>query len=147
MVTAAGVIVAVTAAVGLVGQAARGAQTVNSQRQPPTTRNASLDNAFFRCLDIQARSLVSPGQPVTLYGSNLADFVTLLQGVGSWVTIADSRSDAVAGLALRDHVSGPGACLGTVVVAVYTPPRHGVRVRVGSGASVPGNGPPPATPL
>lgn len=144
---AAGVVVVVAAGVGLVGQAARGAHTVNTQRQSPAERSASLNDAFFSCLDSQARSLVSPDQPVRLDASNLSDFIILLQGVGSWVTIADPRSDAVASLSLRNNVSGPGACLGTVVVAHYTPPRHGVSVRVGSGATVPGNGPPPTTPL
>jgi hypothetical protein len=96
---------------------------------------------------VQTHSLVSPGQPVLLDPSNLADFITLLKGVGSWVRIADPPSRAVATLSLRDDVPGSGACLGTQVVARYPGRRGGSTVRVGTGASVAGHGPPPAPPL
>jgi hypothetical protein len=105
-----------------------------------------LDDAFDHCLDVQARSLISPGEPI-VFDANLADLVTLIKGVGSWVTIADPASSAVVRLSLRNNVSGGGACLGTVVVATSTTPGHGVKVRLGSGSSVPGKGPPPAPPL
>jgi hypothetical protein len=136
----------IVALVGLGVQAVRGNRTVSVQRQAVTIHNAKLDDAFYRCIDIQARSLVSPGEPIVVTGS-LGDIVTLIKGVGSWVTIANPFSTAVARLSLRDNVTGAGACLGTVVVATYPHPRHGVTVRLGSGASVPGTGPPPAPPL
>jgi hypothetical protein len=142
-----GVVVLVGAMAGLVVQADRGNATVAVQLQPKTVHDAALDNAFYRCLDVQARSLVSPGEPVVLAPGNLADFITLLKGVGSWVTIADPPSTAVARLSLRDHVGGPGACLGTQVTARYPRRQGGFTVRVGTGASVPGQGPPPAPPL
>jgi hypothetical protein len=147
LVRLVGVVVLVGASAGLVVQASRGNATVAVQRQPKAVRDAALDNAFYRCLDVQARSLVSPGEPVALAPSNLADFITLLKGVGSWVTIADPPSTAVARLSLRDHVDGSGACLGTQVTARYPRRQGGFAVRVGTGASVPGQGPPPAPPL
>jgi hypothetical protein len=136
----------VVALAGLGVQAVRGNRTVGVQRQAITVHNAKLDDAFYRCLDIQARSLVSPSEPIVVTGS-LGDVVTLIKGVGSWVTIANPFSSAVARLSLRDNVKGGGACLGTVVIATYPKPRHGVTVRIGTGASVPGTGPPPAPPL
>ena len=78
---------------------------------------------------------------------DLGDLVTLLKGDGSWVTIANPPSTAVARISLRNNVAGDGTCLGTVVVATYAKPHDGVSVRVGSGSSVAGKGPPPAPPL
>lgn len=143
---AVAIIVVVVAVVAMTGQAVRGNRTVGIQRTAAVERNATLDNAFYHCLDVQARSLVSPGQPVELV-NDLADMVTLLKVVGSWVTVADPASSAVAQLSLRDNVKGKGACLGTVVVARFPGPGHSFTERVGTGASVPGNGPPPAPPL
>jgi hypothetical protein len=138
--------VLVVALVGLGVQAIRGNRTVGVQRQAVTIHNAMLDDSFYRCIDVQARSLVSPSQPVVITG-NLGDVVTLIMGVGSWVTIANPFSSASARLSLRDNVAGRHACLGTVVIATYLKPGHRSIVRVGSGASVPGHGPPPAPPL
>jgi hypothetical protein len=144
-----GLAVVVVAMVGLGVQAIRGNRTVNIQRSALTVHNAALDNAFYRCIDVQAHSLISPHEPI-LFSDNvadLADLVSMIKAVGSWVTIADPDSSAVAHLGLRDNVTGHGACLGTVVVATYSTPHHGVRTRIGSGASVPGQGPPPAPPF
>jgi hypothetical protein len=146
-VAVTGTAVLLLAVIGMTVQAYRGNSTVAVQRNAKTVHDAALDNAFYRCLDVQARSLVSPGQPVLIDPSNLADFITLLKGVGSWVRVADPPSSAVALLSLRDHVQGGGACLGTQVIARFPGPHHQVTVRVGSGDSVPGNGPAPAPPL
>jgi hypothetical protein len=136
----------VVAVLGLSVQAVRGNRTVSVQRSALTVHDAALDDAFYHCIDVQARSLVSPGEPVRLR-DDLGDLVTLIKGVGSWATFANPPSTAVAQLSLRDNVTGSGTCLGTVVFATYAKPRHGVRVRVGSGSSVAGKGPPPAPPL
>ncbi len=95
---------------------------------------------------MQTRSLVSPGEPIVFTGS-LGDIVTLIKGVGSWVTIANPFSSAVVQLSLRDDVRGPGACLGSVVIATYRTDvsrPHGAH-RIG-GQRV-RYGPPPAPPL
>jgi len=146
LVVAASLVVVVTT-VAMGAQAVRGNRTVAVQRDASTARDAALDNAFYHCLDVQTRSLISPGEPV-VFDDNLSDLVTMIKGVGSWVTIADPVSSAVARLSLRDGVTTGDRCLGTVVVATY-PSRggHAPVVRVGSGASVPGHGPPPAPPL
>jgi hypothetical protein len=138
--------VALVAVVALTGQAVRGNRTVGVQRTAVVERDAALDDAFYHCLDVQARSLVRPGEPLELR-DDLAHLVTLIKAVGSWVTIADPASSAVAQLSLRDGVKGNGACLGTVVVARFPGPGHSFTERVGTGASVPGTGPPPAPPL
>jgi hypothetical protein len=138
--------VALVAVVALTGQAVRGNRTVGVQRTAMVERDAALDDAFYHCLDVQARSLVRPGEPLELR-DDLAHLVTLIKAVGSWVTIADPASSAVAQLSLRDGVKDKGACLGTVVVARFPGPGHSFTERVGTGASVPGTGPPPAPPL
>lgn len=147
VVAVTGTIVVLAALAGLGQQAMAGNRMVSTQTDATSMRNAALEDAFYHCLDVQAHSLVSPGQPVTIDTRSFANFVTLLQGVGSWVTIAEPPSTTVARLSLRNDTSGPGACLGTVVVAHYTQPRRGIVVRIGSGATVPGHGPPPPTPL
>jgi hypothetical protein len=146
VVVAVGLGVLAVALAGLGVQAIRGNRTVGVQRQAITIHNATLDDSFYRCIDVQAHSLVSPSQPVVITG-NLGDVVTLIKGVGSWVTIANPFSSASARLSLRDNVTGRHACLGTVVIATYPKPGRRPVVRVGSGASVPGHGPPPAPPL
>ena len=144
VVVAAAIVVVTIPGLGV--QAVRGNRVVAVQRDAHTIHNALLDDAFYHCLDVQARSLISPGEPI-VFDADLGDLVTLIKGVGSWVTIADPASSAVVRLSLRNNVSGGGACLGTVVVATFTTPGHGVKVRLGSGSSVPGKGPPPAPPL
>lgn len=147
VVTVAGVLVAVVALVALVGQAVRGERTVGAQLSAPAVHDAAVDDAFYRCLDIQAHSLVRPGQTVALRTDNLADVVTMIKGFGAWVTVADPASSADVVLTLRNGPAAPGTCLGTRVVATTTGP-GGVRVvRLGTGAGVPGQGPPPAPPL
>jgi hypothetical protein len=146
VVLAVSTAIVIVAALGLGVQALRGNRIVGVQREAITVHNAAVDNAFYRCLDIQTRSLVKPGEPIALPG-DLGDLVTMIKGVGSWVTIANPITSAKARLSLRNNVSGRPACLGTVVVATYPLAGGGVRVRIGSGANVPGNGPPPAPPL
>jgi hypothetical protein len=147
LVVSIALVMVIVAMAGLAVQAVRGNRTVSVQRHAVTIRQASLDDAFYHCIDVQARSLVTPREPVVVMGS-LGDIVTLIKGVGSWVTIASPYASAEARLSLRDNVSGPGACLGTVVIATYPKTHHrGATVRVGSGATVPGHGPPPAPPL
>ncbi len=140
-------VVCALALAGLTVQAVRGVRTVGIQRSAVTVRDAALDDAFYDCLSVQAHSLLAPRQSVALGKTNLGDLVTLLKGVGSWITVADPPSTAQVTLSLRNHVAGRGACLGTVVVARYAHPHGGIAVRVGTGSSVPGSGPPPAPPL
>jgi hypothetical protein len=145
-VVVVGIIVAVVAVVAMTGQAVRGNRTVGVQRTAVVERDAALDDAFYHCLDVQARGLIRPGEPVELR-DDLAHLVTLIKAVGSWVTVADPASTAVAQLSLRDGVTGQDACLGTVVVARFPGPGPSFTERVGTGANVPGKGPPPAPPL
>jgi hypothetical protein len=147
LLTAASCLVVLVALVTLVGQAVRGNRTVGVQLAAHAVHDARLDDAFYRCLDIQAHSLVAPGRTVTLSTDNLADLVTMVKGFGSWVTVADPVSSADVVLTLRDDVSGPGTCLGTQVVASYRGPDGRTTVRIGTGAQVAGHGPPPAPPL
>jgi hypothetical protein len=140
-------IVAGIALVALGGQAVRGARTVDVQLAPHAVHDAAVDDAFYACIDTQARSLVRPGQTVTLGGANQADVVTMIKGFGYWVPVAAPASSAGVTLTLHDGTAGPGTCLGTTVVATTRGPDGRTTVRVGSGAQVPGQGPPPAPPL
>lgn len=147
MVTAVAAVMAVVALVALGGQALRGSRTVAVQLAPRTVHNASIDDAFYACIGTQARSLVRPGQTVALGGVNLADVVTMLKGFGSWVTVADPASSADVVLSLHDGTAAPGTCMGTRVVGTSHGPDGRTVVRLGTGAQVPGQGPPPAPPL
>jgi hypothetical protein len=143
--------VVLVAVAGLGVQAVRGNRTVSVQRDAHTIHDAALDNDFYHCIDVQARSLVSRGESVSLSApptlGGLGNVVTLLKGVGSWATFADPPSAATVRLSLRNNVAGVGACLGTEVIGTYPRAHHGATVRVGSGSSVAGKGPPPAPPL
>jgi hypothetical protein len=141
----AGAVVAVVALCGLGVQSFRGDRTVGAQLAGPVVRNAEVDNAYYHCLDVQTRSLVAPGQTVSFTGTDPYSVITLLQAVGSWITVADPPSGATARLSLL-YGQGHG-CLGTVVVAYYAAAHGGPVVRVGSGDEVAGNGPPPPSPL
>lgn len=147
LTTVAAALILVVGLGSLVGQAVRGNRVVEVQLDPHTVDDAALDDPFYDCLDTQAHSLVRPGQTVTIDTDNLADVVTMLKGFGSWVTVADPASSADVVLALHDGTAGPGTCLGTTVVATYHHPDGRTTVRVGTGAHVPGQGPPPAPPL
>jgi hypothetical protein len=143
---AVGAVVAVVAIGGLAEKAVHGGQTVQALRTGTPVAKAKTDDAYYRCLDIQARSVVSPGKPVLIGGPNLGAYITLLKAVGSWVTLAahKSRSDVVLAL---ENKKGPGTCLGNVVEASATGANGRTRTVTGSGDSVPGHGPPPAPPL
>ena len=146
-VTLVSCLVVAVALVSLVGQAVRGDRVVAAQLSVRSVHDALVDDAFYRCIDVQAHSLVAPGRSVTLSTDNLADVVTMIKGFGSWVTVADPASRADIVLTLRDDVPGPGTCLGTQVVATQRGPAGRTEVRVGTGAQVAGHGPPPAPPL
>lgn len=137
-------VLAVTVSMGV--QAARGNRTVGVQLGERTVHDTALDNAFYHCIDVQVRSLVRPGHPVVLQGG-LYDLVTLLQASGSWITVAGRTSTSDVHVTLVDGVPGPGTCRGTVARIAYRAPDGGVTVRTGRGASLPGSGPPPASPL
>ena len=141
-----GLVVAAVVMASMGVQAVRGNRTVNVQRDRLTVHDAALDNAYYHCIEVQARSLVSPDHPVGLKG-NLGDLITLIKGVGSWISVADALSTHPDTIFLTNNVPGPGTCRGTVVQIKYSHPHDGVTVRTGTGASVPGTGPPPAPPL
>ena len=147
LVAVASALVAVVGLVALGGQALRGSRTVDVQLAHRTVHATSIDNAFYACIDTQAHSLVRPDQPVTLGGTNLADVVTMIKAFGSWVTVADPASRAEVVLTLHDGNAGPGTCLGTTVVGTFRGPGGRDTTRVGTGAEVAGQGPPPAPPL
>ena len=144
--TLAGVALAGAALAGLATKAVHGGETVEALHGPAPVRQAQEDDAYYRCLYLQARSLVAPGRPVLIEGPDLGAYVTLLKAVGSWVTLAERHSPADVALSLRAQ-GGRGSCAGTVVVATQTSPRGRTTTRVGSGASLPGHRPPPPPPL
>ncbi len=59
--TVVSALVAAVALVALVGQAVRGTRTVDAQLAARAVHDASVDDAFYACIDTQAHSLVRPG--------------------------------------------------------------------------------------
>lgn len=135
-------VVAVAALIGLVVGAVNGVRSADADARPSSVAGAQLEDAYYSCLSTQAHSLVRPGQTVAIPINPLADFVTLAKVVTPWTPITFRPTGAAAVFSLRTSRS-PGACLGTVVVARYPDGR----VRRGTGASLPGRGPLPVTPL
>ena len=137
-------------AIGLtcvIGQAARGMAIVSHQRSAQVVADARLDDAYYSCLDIQARSLITPSTSVRYRpGASLGEAVILNKVVGSWITLSPARHEPAGFLGLR-HADGPGACLGDVVTLRTRGSDGTWIVRIGHGATVPGQGPPPAPPL
>lgn len=103
---------------------------------------ANLGNRYYSCLAAQARSLVRPGQVVKVSTTNPGNWSTLSKAVAPWTVMTNDADRAVAVLSLGP-ARGHDACLGSAVFARY----HDGVVRRGSGGSLPGHGPPPATPL
>ena len=147
LVPVVGALVVAVALVTLAGQATRGTRVVDAQLATGAVRAAAVDDAFYACIDTQAHSVVRPGQTVTLSSGNLADVITMIKGFGSWVTVADPASRADVVLSLHNGPAAVGTCLGTTVVATSRGPDGHTTVRVGTGAQVAGQGPPPAPPL
>ena len=147
LVTVTCTLVTAVALVALVGQAVRGSRAVDAQLASRSMHAAIVDNAFYACIDTQARSLVASGQTATLGGHNLADVISMIKGFGAWVPVADPASRADVVLTLHDGKAAPGTCLGTRVVGTYRAIDGRTTVRLGTGAQVAGQGPPPAPPL
>lgn len=130
------------AVAGLAVGAVHGARSAASLEGPRAVARANLDDRYYACLTAQARTLVRPGQTVEISTANLGDWGTLAKAVAGWAVLTDHRARAAAVLSL-ESLPGPGACLGSVVVARYPDGS----VRRGVGAAVPGSGPPPSQPL
>jgi hypothetical protein len=133
-------LVAAIGAVSLVFGAADGNASVTSITSAAQLAATNLDNAYYRCLDVQTRSLVAPNQPVTFYQhDNVAD---LLRASGRWLVAAPQSDVSVPQLLLVSR-PGPGSCHGAVVEARVPLAGGGTVVRVGTGASLSGSGPLP----
>lgn len=136
-----GALAALVAAAATLGVGAvHGARLVPAEASDAQAAAWRLDAAYYRCLAVQARSLVAPGETVSVSRADLGAWGTLAKVVAPFAVMTDRPGHVV--LSLR-HQPGAGSCLGTVVVA-RTP---GGRVEVGRGAAVAGPGPPPTTPL
>lgn len=140
--TVARFVVLCAAAAGLAVGAVHGARSAASLEGSRAVARAKLDDRYYACLTAQARTLVRPGQRVEISTADFGDWGTLAKAVAGWTVVTDARSRAAAVLSLEPR-RGPGACLGSVVVARYA---DGT-VRRGRGAALPGNGPPPSQPL
>ncbi len=136
--TAVGVVAFLCLAVGAV----HGVRTTAALSDGAAVASGRLDVAYYDCLATQAHSLVGPGQTVVLSMANPGDWATLGKVVAPWARVSRDAGRATAVLSLEPK-PGPGSCLGDVVVARYP----SGATRRGTGASLPGSGPPPATPL
>jgi hypothetical protein len=130
----------VVGTLGLLFGAARGNATVTALNSSTQAADLHLENAYYRCLEIQTRSLVSPGEPVTL--NVWYEVLDLLRAAGVWLTAAPPSDVHAPQLTLATR-PGPGSCHGTVVEARFLLPDGKTVIRFGTGASVPGEGPLP----
>jgi hypothetical protein len=141
----AGLVVAATllgllGAAALVFGAADGNSTVAYFAGSAQHSAAGLDNAYYRCLNVQVHSLVAPEQPVIFgHQGNGAD---LLRASGSWLRAAPPSDTSVPELTLAAR-PGPGSCHGFVVESRRRGPAGHIEVRLGSGDSLAGQGPLP----
>jgi hypothetical protein len=120
---------------------------ISARSSPAQSHQWERDEAFWNCLTVQAHSLVAAGQRVQINQAALPARVTLEKIVGGWTILVTSAAKADAVLLIRtDHART--SCLGSVVVE-YAPGAnlHGHPEKIGTGASDPGNTPPPPTPL
>ena len=131
----------------LVVQATRAEATISAQRSERVVADARLDEAYYACIDRQARSLITADTPVAYRpGASLGEAVVLNKAVASWIMLSQPGSEPAGWLGLR-HTGRPGACLGDVVTLRARDATGVWTLRFGHGASVPGQGPPPAPPL
>jgi len=135
--------------VGVAGIAGLGTAAVHAVRSTANLAgNAQValareDDRYYGCLETQVRSLVPQGSVVIVSTANPGNWATLGKAAAPWAQIVvPGSSGAIAVLSLVQRPSG-AACLGSTVEARFADGR----VAFGTGASMPGEGPPPATPL
>jgi hypothetical protein len=116
---------------------ARSTAALAGARQLSTAR---LDDAYYDCLDTQARSVARPGELVDVLTSNPSAWVTLVKVVAPWAVITTRATRAHITMTLVPR-RGANTCLGSVVVARS---RSGA-VQYGSGATLRGGHPPSPT--
>ena len=137
-----GLAVGLVASAALVLGAVHGVRSTAADADDSALASARVDVAYYACLAAQVHSLVRPGEVVAVSTADPGTWATLSKAVAPWAVITASPGQAVAVLSLQPRHGG-GACLGQVVVARA---RDGL-VRRGTGASLPGDEPPPPTPL
>jgi hypothetical protein len=144
---AARTILCVVALVALALVSLRSIHAINDRSSSAQARQWERDSAFWNCLTIQAHSLVTPGERVQINRAGLPTRVMLEKVVGGWTILVTKTEEASAVLQLENG-HARDSCLGSVVVE-YAPGSnlHGRPEKVGSGASDPGTGSLPATPL
>ena len=134
------------AIVGVAGMCTAAVHAVRSSATLAGNAQVALarqDDRYYGCLETQVRSLVPQGSVVIVSMANPGNWATLGKAVAPWAQIVvPGSSGAVAELSLEQRSTG-STCLGSTVEARFTDGR----VAVGTGASMPGEGPPPATPL
>lgn len=139
------------AAIILVGALALclGAHRGNAQIATTDSRSAisasEFDDAYFDCLRVQTRSLVSPGTEVAIASPSFSVVGTILQADGDWLTFVPA-SPSVPSLNL---VAGSthSSCHGVSVEERYRDREGRLHVRIGSGASLPATRPLPPSQL
>ena len=127
---------------GLTVGAVHGVRSTATQADEQQVALGRLDVAYYDCLAAQVHSLVGPGQVVAVSTANPGNWATFSKAVAPWAVMTEDEPRAVAVLQMVPR-HGTGSCLGSAVVARYPDGR----VRAGTGGSLPGDEPPPMTPL
>jgi len=133
-----GLALALVALGALVVGSVHGARSSVGRADAGAVASARLDDAYYECLAAQAGSLVGPGLLVDVSTADPGSWATLVKVVAPRDVLTTAQTGSVAVLTLTRR-PGPGACLGSVVVARYP---NG-SVRDGTGGSLPGDESPP----
>ena len=133
--------------VGLLGQVVRSDRVVAAQRSSAVVHDAHLDDSYYQCVETQVHSLISEDTPVRYRrGATLGEKFLLNRVAAGWVTLSAPGAKPFGWLGVRRSSTAP-SCLGDVVTLRTRDAEGRWIVHLGSGASVPGHGPPPAPPL
>ena len=99
------------------------------------------DAAYYRCLEVETASLVAPGRVVAVAANGPGTFGIYFAVVAMHeVLTTDTTRHVTLGLV---HRPDPVSCAGGVVMERYP----GARTRFPTRGYLPGDAPPPATPL
>ena len=112
---------------GLIALLALGGTAVHanqSETRLTSTKNSVLaerSNAYFTCLQTQARSLIGVHDVVDLADPTLSEWVTVTKVLGGWANLTLRRDTATVSVLVQPS-SSPGTCNGDVLVTIRRGP-------------------------
>ena len=113
-----GLAVALVALLALASTAVHAAHALTRLTATHKSDAARANNAYFACLEVQAHSLIVPGDVVYLLRPTLAQWVTMTKVIGGWADVTLNLGAANTAARL-EHVRGPGTCDGTDIQIIH----------------------------